>query len=82
MHSSPLVSVGVTREHGEGAGGREQTLKGNKPLKKSSHSMLGLCMNSKQLDLKEMRVYFPKNFSEVQKCLFYSVGSVHDENFR
>lgn len=39
-------------------------------------------MNSKQSDLKEMRAYLPKNFSEVQKCLFYSVGSVHDENFR
>lgn len=42
--------------------------------------MLGLCMNSKHSDLKEMRAYLPKNFSEVQKCLFYSVGSVHDEN--
>lgn len=44
--------------------------------------MLGLCMNSKQYYLKEMRVYLPKNFSELQKCLFYSAGSPHDEKFR
>ena len=76
-----LLPISVSGSH-KSASGKEQILKGKKPLTKSSHPMLGLCMNSKQLDLKEMRAYLPKNFSEVQKCLFYSVGSVHDENFR
>lgn len=34
-------------------------------------------MNSKKLDLKEMRAYLPKNFSEVQKSLFYSVVALN-----
>lgn len=76
-----LLPITVSGSH-KSASGEEQTLKGKKRLTKSSHPMLGLCMNSKQLDLKQMRAYLPKNSSEVQKCLFYSVGSLRDENFR
>lgn len=39
--------------------------------------MLGLYMNSKKLNVREMRAYLPSNFSEVQKSVFYSVVALN-----